>query len=96
MNRFACVDVMRSVAGRLSYYIDAFPNVSEEGKARMVTITMPPRRVYFKAFADSFIVFSDFLFGDENAKTVSYNAKKVFGITLDPKIVLMNIEKSKW
>lgn len=96
MKRFASADLLRSIYGRLRIYTDDLSHMSsEENKARIVSVTTPPRRVYYKPFAES-IVFSDFLFGDENADTVISNAKRTFGVTVAKSNVSMNVEKCKF
>lgn len=95
MNHFVRTDIMRSVAGRLRFYLDAFQVMSNEHKARLICEVIPPRRVYFKAFNDSNLLFSDFLFFGERIDQVIVNAKQHFGLTINKKSIRI-LETSKF
>lgn len=96
MNHFVRTDILRSVSGRLRFYLDAFPDMSSERKARLVCNALPPRRVYFEAFNDSKILFSDFLFNGEFVDQVILNAKQNFGLSVDKKAMRMRAETSEF
>lgn len=96
MNDFVRTDILRSVAGRLGFYLDAFPDVTSERKVRLICNAIPPRRVYFKAFKDSNILFSDFLFNGERMDQVILNAKHIFGVSIEKKSMRMLAEISEY
>lgn len=95
MNHFVRTDIMRSVSGRLRFYLDAFPDMTSERKARLVCNALPPRRVYFAPFPDSNILFSDFIFNGEHVEQVLANAKQHLGLSIVKKSLRLRAEISE-
>lgn len=93
IDRYLRTDVMRSVAGRLRLFLDAFPKLDERERWHVLQRLQPPRRVFFHPFVGSRIQYSDYLFPEEGADVVAANAQLVFGVSIAPHMVNQKMEK---
>lgn len=98
LNRFVRTEIRRSVCARLRIYREIFPkDLSIEDRMDLIKKYNPPRRVFYKAFPDSAIEFSDFEFANYKQEDVVQMAHKLFAFTVDKEELVRDAEtKSKF
>lgn len=96
MERYLKSDILRSVAGRLRLYLDAYADMPDSERLVSLCRIQPPRRCFFWPFLGEKIQFCDYLFDKEDAEVTALNARDVFGLTIQPYMVNQAREKSEF